>query len=142
MRPSFLSPNKNRPRKLDSRKNGFQEEGKHAFHRERLSDDTAGGFGKCRPVCPELKLHGYSGDDAECKINSEDASPETGGTVVVFIPSPEKFGFEVNQEQREAHGELRENVMKRDRECEVEPMDPERLFHSSPSRSQRMNRPI
>jgi hypothetical protein len=59
----------------------------------------------------------------------------------MFIAGPEKFGLEVNQEQREAHGELRENVVKRDGECEVEPMDPERLFHPSPSDSQRNEPP-
>src|SRR6516165_4353678 len=116
MRPSFFSPNKNRPRKLDSRKK------ENAFHRQRLPNDAAGSSRKRRPVGAKLKFHRDSSDDTDGKINCEDAGPESSGAIVVFVTGAKEFGLKINQEQGEAHGQLRKNVMKGYGECEMEPM--------------------
>src|SRR5215470_7049701 len=125
--------------KKQAKKTGFQKKRKDPFHSEGLSDNAPSGLGKCRPVGAELKLHGNTGDDSNGEINSEDTRPEPGGAVVVFIPGAQEFGFEVNQEQGETHGQLRENVVKSYGECEMEAMHRQRLFHSSPPSSQGMN---
>src|SRR5438034_10786278 len=48
----------------------FQEEGEHAFHRQRLSDDATGVFGKIRPVRSELELHRNAGPDTDRHLQS------------------------------------------------------------------------
>ena len=78
--PRRFSPNRNRPRKLDSRKNE-----KTPFHGQRLSDDAAGGLGKARPVGAELEFHGDAGDHAHGEIDGEDLRPEARGVVVVLV---------------------------------------------------------
>jgi hypothetical protein len=40
----------------------------------------------------------------------------------VFVTGAKEFGLKINQEQGEAHGQLRKNVMKGYGECEMEPM--------------------
>jgi len=58
-----------------------REEAEYAFHGQGLTDYAAGETGEARPVRAELELHGNAGDHAEDKIDSENASPEAGGTV-------------------------------------------------------------
>src|SRR6266581_5443651 len=109
----FLAP--------DQRTNerALQEEREHAFHRQRLSDHAAGVFGKIRPVRSELELHRNAGDDADREIESEDLGPKPDSLIVFFVTGPERAPFPVNQEPREPHRELREQVMVNDRESEL-----------------------
>src|SRR5881398_3247279 len=102
---SFLTP--------DQRTNerALQEEGEHAFHRQRLSDDATGVFGKIRPVRSELELHRNAGHDTDRKIESENLGPEPNRPIVFFVPSSKGAPFPVNDEPREPHRELREQVV-------------------------------
>src|SRR6266699_1057388 len=110
---SFLTP--------DQRTNerALQEEREHAFHRQRLSDDATGVFGKVRPVRSELKLHRNAGDDADREIESEDLGPKSDGLVVLIIAGAEGAPFPVNDEPRQPHGELRKEIVIDDREPEL-----------------------
>src|SRR5439155_3161787 len=60
----------------------FQEEGEHAFHRQRLSDDATGVFGKVRPIRSELEFHRNPSDDADSEIESEDLRPKPDSLIV------------------------------------------------------------
>src|SRR5438309_8153843 len=72
---SFLTPDQC----ADER--ALQEEGEHAFHRQRLSDDATGVFGKVRPIRSELEFHRNSGHDADREIQSENLGPKSDGLV-------------------------------------------------------------
>src|SRR6266478_3148070 len=110
---SFLTP--------DQRTNerALQEEREHAFHRQRLSDDATGVFGKVRPVRSELEFHWDAGDDADREIQSENLGPKSDGLVVFIIAGAERAPFPVNDEPRQPHRELREQVVINDREPEL-----------------------
>src|SRR6266542_3841761 len=75
----FLTP--------DQRTNerALEKEREHSFHRQRLSNYSAGIFGKIRPVRSELKLHRNAGDDADREIESEDLRPKANGLIVFII---------------------------------------------------------
>src|SRR2546430_4028607 len=55
------------------------------------------------------------GDNAQRKIDPEDTRPESCRVVVMFIAGSQRFGLQVDQEQRKSHRQLRKDVMKRDR---------------------------
>ena len=55
----------------------FEEEGKHSFHRQRLTDHAAGGLGEARPVGAELKFHRDAGHHAHGEIDGEDFRPRS-----------------------------------------------------------------
>jgi len=111
--PSFFSPKRNRPRKLE-------EEGEHSLHRERLADHTAGKRGEARPVGAELEFHRDAGNDTNCEIDGENLCPEAGRSVVTLIVLPQGDPLEHNDEQAKSHRELREEVVKRDGECKLQ----------------------
>src|SRR5258707_9564340 len=64
-------------KKKQSQKTGFEKKRKHAFHRQRLADDTTGGPGKRGPVGSELKFQGNAGDHADGEIDPEDSTPKS-----------------------------------------------------------------
>src|SRR5205823_12066222 len=101
----FLAPDQ----RADKR--ALQEEGEHAFHRQRLSDDATVVFGKVRPVRSELKLHRNAGDDADREIESEDLGPKPDSLIVFFVPSSKGAPFPVNEKPSQPHGELRKEVV-------------------------------
>src|SRR6266478_6306110 len=72
----FLAP--------DQRANerALEKEREHSFHRQRLSNYSAGIFGKIRPVRSELKFHRNAGDDTDGKIESEDFRPKPNSSIV------------------------------------------------------------
>jgi len=86
---------------------GFQEEGKHAFHGEGLSDDASGCFGEARPIGPELKFHGDAGDHAHDEIDGEYLRPEPGRAVVAIMAGAQGHGLENQDQQCQPHGQLR-----------------------------------
>src|SRR2546421_12730488 len=110
---SFLTP--------DQRTNerALKEEGEHSFHRQRLSDDATGVFGKVRPIRSELEFHRNAGHDADREIQSENLRPEPNRLIVFFITGPKRAPFPINQEPRQPHGELRKEVVINDREPEL-----------------------
>src|SRR4029077_2095223 len=101
---SFFAP--------DQRANerALQKEREHAFHRQRLSNYSAGISGKIRPVRAELKFHRDSGDDADGEIESENFCPKPNRAIVFLVTTSERAPFPVNQKPRQPHGELRKQV--------------------------------
>src|SRR5438552_15939751 len=97
----------------------FQEEGEHAFHRQRLSDHATSVFRKVRPVRSKLKLHRNAGDDTDREIESENLGPKSNGLVVFIIAGAERAPFPVHTEPRQAHRELWKQVVINDREPEL-----------------------
>src|SRR5437016_7894629 len=118
---SFLTP--------DQRTNerALEKEREHSFHRQRLSNYSAGIFGKIRPVRSELKLHRNAGDDADREIKSEDLRPKANGLVVFFVPGSKGAPFPINEEPRQPHGELRKEIVINDREPELYPVPKARI---------------
>ena len=113
----------------ESKKTRFQEERKYALHCERLSDNAASGFRKLRPVGAKLKFHGNSGDHAHGKIDSENFRPESRRSIVVLVAGAQSFGLEIDQQQRQTHRQLRENVMERNSESKVQAMSINSVSH-------------
>jgi len=110
----------------------LQKKGKHAFHRQRLADHAACRFRKRRPVRSELKFHRNARDHAHSKVDPEDPPPKSRRAVVVLIARAQRFRLQIHKQQREAHRQLRKNVVKRDREREVQPVHVQCLSHESP----------
>ena len=106
--------------KEQPQKTRLQEKGKNTFHGQSLADDAAGGLGEFRPVGAELKFHGDAGDDAEGKVDAENFCPETRGAVVVLIAGAQRHGFEDDDQKGQAHGQLREQIVERNREGEMQ----------------------
>ena len=111
----------------------FQKEGEDAFHGEGLSDHAAGGARKLRPVGAELEFHGNTGDHTESKVDAEDFCPEARGAIVVLITGAQGHGLQNDDEQGKAHGELREEIVERDREGEMKPMHVKGRIHANTS---------
>src|SRR5271163_2894752 len=107
----------------ESEERRFQEEGEDSFHSEGLADHAAGGSGELRPVGAELKFHGDAGDDSQGEADAENFGPEAGGVIPDFVLGAEIEGFQDEDEEGEAHGELRENVMEGYGEGEMQAMD-------------------
>ncbi len=95
-------------KKHQAEKTRLQKKRKYSFHGQRLPDDAAGGAREGGPIGAELELHGDAGDDADGKINGEDAHPEAHGAVVFFVSGTQRGGFQDEQEEGQAHGQLRE----------------------------------
>ena len=113
-------------------KRRLEEEREQAFHGERLTDDASRVARECRPVRPELELHRHTGHHAYREVETEDSDPETGGVVPPRISSPETSGLEHDDEQRQAHRELWEEIVVDDREGKLEPMPEQRIGHERP----------
>src|SRR4029077_15628697 len=110
---AFLAPDQS------ADKRALEKEREHPFHGQRLSNHSAGVFRKVSPVRSELKLHRNAGDDADREVQSENLRPKPDRSIVFFIARPEGAPFPVNNEPREPHGELREQVVINDREPEL-----------------------
>ena len=57
------------------------------------------------------------------EIDSENPRPEARRFVVMGVPGSQREGLEYNDEQCQAHRELRKQVMKGYRECELNSID-------------------
>ena len=102
-----------------SDKGAFQKEREHAFHSQGLSNDAASVFGEARPVSPELKLHRNTGHHPDGEIETENLGPESRGLIVFLSTCPQSAPFPIDQEPRQAHGELRKEIVVGDREGEL-----------------------
>src|SRR6202035_6169170 len=100
----------------------LQKKGKPPLHRQCLADHAACRFRERRPVRSELKFHRNARDHADSKVDPEDSPPKSRRTVVVLIARSQRFSLQIDKQQREAHRQLRKNVVKRDREREVYPV--------------------
>ena len=98
----------------------FEEEGEDAFHGEGLADDAASSARELRPVGAELELHRDAGDDAEQEVDREDLRPEARCLVPAVIAGAQSDELHDHHQQRQAHGELREEIVVGDSEGEVD----------------------
>ena len=112
-------------------KRRLQKEREDALHRQRLSDDAAGGARETRPVRAELKLHRDAGHHAHGEVDGEDTCPEARRPVVVLAPPAQRLRLQDQDEQRQPHGELREEIVVGDGEREVQAIDPEGGVHTA-----------
>src|SRR5882762_6969528 len=117
-----------------SQETRFEKKREHPFHRQCLANDAARGFRKRSPVRAELKFHRDAGDNAQRKIHPEDPRPETCRTIVMFIAGSQRFGLQVDEQQRQSHRQLRKDVVKCNRESEVQPVYVQCLSHRVTSR--------
>jgi hypothetical protein len=76
-----------------------------------------------------LKLHGDACDDPQQKIDGEDLRPETRRRVVTLVAFPQGQRLEDDDERGKPHSQLREQIMKRDRESEVQAINRKRRVH-------------
>jgi hypothetical protein len=79
-----------------------------------------GGLGEPRPVRAELELHGDAGHHADGEVDGENLGPEAGALAVTFLAGAQSHGLQDDDQQRQPHGELRKDVVKRHRESEVQ----------------------
>jgi hypothetical protein len=109
--------------KKEAEEGGLEEKREDAFHGEGHADDAAGAAGELTPVGAELELHGDAGNHTEEKIDGEDFAPEASGDIVlcllVRIIGAESDRFENDDQKREPHGELGEEIVVCDGEAEV-----------------------
>ena len=64
------------------------------------------------------------------EVDPEDLAPEPGALVVVLVPGAERRGLEDEDQQRQPHGELGEEIVVGDGEGEVQAMDGQRGIHA------------
>ena len=107
----------------------LEQEGKHPFHRERLSDDAARVLREVRPVRPELELHRDAGDHADGEVQPEDLRPEPGRGGVALITGPERAPLPVDEEPGESHRQLRKEIVVGDGEGELKPVPQGGVVH-------------
>ena len=107
----------------------LKEEGEDAFHCEGHADDAARTAREFAPVCTELELHGNPGDYTKKKIDSEDFPPEASGDIVLCLPvdirGAESNGLQDDDQKRQPHSELWEEIVVRDGEAKVNPVQRE-----------------
>ena len=75
-----------------------------------------------RPVGAKLKFHRNFGNDAHDEADAKDFRPEPWRAVIEDIVGPQIHRLQNDDERGQSHGELREEVMKRNGESEAEPM--------------------
>ena len=109
--------------KKQAQKCRLQKEAENAFHGQRLADDSPGELREARPVSAELKLHGNACDHAEDEVDAEDATPEARRPVPLRVAGFEGDRLEHYDQQRQAHGELGEQIVEGDGEGKVQAVD-------------------
>jgi len=95
-----------------SQERGLQKKGEDSLHRQRLTDNPPCVIGKRRPIRAELKFQRDTGDDAKSETQGKDAGPEASDLMKVLTDAEEIPGAKVQDEQRQAHGELGKQIMK------------------------------
>lgn len=113
----------------NSEERGFEDEGKQAFHRQRLADHSAGEVRESGPVGAELKFQWNAGDDAEGKAHRKDLRPESGDLQILLIAGPQRPAPQVEQQEGEAHRQLRKEVVECGGEGELKAVIQQRAFH-------------
>jgi hypothetical protein len=86
----------------------LEEEGEQAFHRERLADDAAREVREPGPVGAELELQRDPRHHTDREVEPEDADPESRGLVMALGSRAQPAPLQPEDEQGEAHRELRE----------------------------------
>ena len=107
----------------------LKEEGVHAFHAQSVAHDRAGTLGEARPVRGELELERDASDDSEGEVDAKDADPEARGLVPARLTRAQRHGLHGEDEQRQAHRQLWEEVVESGREGELQPVQVEGGIH-------------
>jgi hypothetical protein len=131
-RPEFLLTEQQ-----DAQEGRFEEKGKHSLHRQGLADNPAGKSGKPGPISAELKFHGYAGHHAKGKGQGKNLDPKSRCDIEMLILVQESAGFQKNNQERQADGELDEQIMEDNREGKLQTIVEERASHECPSRIRR-----
>ena len=114
----------------ESQERRLEEEGEHSLHRQRLADDAAREARKARPVGAELKLHRNAGDHAEDEVDGEQTAEQPSGLRVPAPRAADRQNLADDDQRGEPHRQLREQIVKRRGEREVEPVNDERAVQS------------
>src|SRR5207302_9709233 len=86
----------------------LQEEGKSAFHGQRLADNAPSKARELYPISAELKFHGDAGDYTQREVDTEDLRPEAHRFIVSFVAGSDGERLEHDDQRRQAHRQLRE----------------------------------
>jgi hypothetical protein len=127
----------------DAEEHRLGEEREHALHGERRADHAAGVVRERGPVRPELELQGNPRDDAEREVDGEDLRPEARHPLIALAlgvglaierqtavrPAEVGDGLHMRDEERQPHREDGEEVVERDRQRELEPVDQDVVVH-------------
>src|SRR5882762_427560 len=108
---------------------GLQEESEHAFHGEGLADYASGEAGEVGPVGAELEFQRNACDYTCDESDAEDSCPEARGLVVGFVSGTQPQGLQHHDEGRQAHGELRKQIVERGGKCKLQAVDEKRAIH-------------
>src|SRR5262249_36063859 len=109
----------------------LEKECEEPFHRERVADHAAGVSRKRSPVRAELELHRDAGHDADREVDAENPNPEPRRIVPARVAGSQAGRLENDDEQREAHRQLRKEIVVDDREGELQTMPERGVGHSS-----------
>src|SRR5215469_16834892 len=109
----------------------FEEERENSFHRESLPDHRSCVLGEDRPVCTKLELHRNSSHNTDDKIYSKNPRPKARRFIVVLLSSANGERFEYDNEQSQAHRQLRKQIVKGERKSELNPMNYESIHPSN-----------
>ncbi len=115
------------PKQKQSQKRRLQEEREHSLHRQRLPDNPSRQPRELRPVRAELKFHRDARHHTQQKVHRKDLRPESRRLVIPFVIRPQRLGLQYHDQQRQAHRQLGKQVVERDRECELKPMQGKRV---------------
>jgi hypothetical protein len=85
---------------------------------------------KREPIGAELKFHGDAGHHAHDEVNSENARPEACRLVIEFVIAAQRQCLQHNNQRRQAHRQLREEIVKSNREGEVQAVNQECAIHN------------
>jgi hypothetical protein len=103
----------------EAEKRRLGEKRKHPLERKSQADHPAGRVAKARPVGSELELERNSGHDAEREVYAKNAGPKAGDVVVAGVAGAAAENLEDHDEERQAHRELRKQIVIRNREREL-----------------------
>jgi len=109
-----------------------REKSKDAFHRKRLADDAAGEGREARPVGAELEFQWDTGSDPDREVDAQHPQPEARRRGRLGVVFPHRADLEEQREEREPHGELREEIVEGDGEAELQTMPEQWIGHGSP----------
>ena len=79
------------------------------------------------PVRPELEFHRDAGHDADGEVDTENAYPEPRGIVPLRLAGAQADALEHDDEQRQPHRQLGEEIVIGDRERELQPVPDQRI---------------
>jgi hypothetical protein len=108
----------------------LQKERESALHRQGLGDNVLREARERGPVGPELELERDARNDAHHEGDGEDLAPEPRGLVVENIPVAHVEALEDEDEQREPHAHLGEQVMVGHGKRELQTRDHESVFRN------------